>query len=200
MEYYPFPALLRSTYNNIEEHGTAQVAPQGNAINFYGDFVPLVPLGQEAVIHWILGDKVLASLSGKAYLSTAQMLQLTDVDPDKLATARTLFLVNTRLPGLVAPAARPKAQKLSVEILYLSMGLVKLLTRDNIEEGTELHLYTHVDFLTLRALELRVRKRIIFHKEETILLCEVDGVDRENYVALSAYVAKLNKQNDALEE
>lgn len=194
MDYYSFPALLRAVYNDIEENGTAQVAEQGNAINFYGDFVPLVPLGQEATVNWILGDKVLASFDGRAYLSTAQMLQITDIDPDKLATARTLFLVNTRLPGLVAPAAKPKAQKLPVEIVYLSMGLVKLLTRDNIEEGTELHLYTHVDFLTLRALELKVRKRIIFHKEETILLCEVEGVDRENYVALSAYVAKLDKQ------
>ena len=195
MEYYPFPALMRTEYNGIQEHGTARVSEQGTALNFYGEFVPLVPLGQEATVDWILGDKTLASFEGKAYLSTAQMLQLTDVDPEKLNTARGLFLVNTRQPGLVAPAGKPKAKKLPVEILYLSMGLIKLLTRDNIEEGMELLLYTHVDFLTLNALELRVRKRIIFHKEETLLLCEVEGVSRENYVALSTYVAKLDKQN-----
>ncbi len=199
IEYYPFPAVLKTGYNDIEEHGTAQVAAYGNAINFYGDFVPLVPLGHEAAIHWILGDKTLASFAGSVYLSSAKMLQLVDVDEERLATARTLFITNTRLPALVAPAQRPKAEKRPVEILYLSMGLVKLLTRDNIEEKTELHLFTHVDFLTLHALEIRVRKRIIFGKEETLLLCEVDGLSRENYVAMSTYVAKLEKKNRAEE-
>ena len=194
MDFHPFPAVLRTDYNTIEEHGTAKITETGNAINFFGDFVPLVPLGQPATVDWILGEKTVASFEGKVYLSSAQMLQLIDLDFEKLRTAKTLFAVNTNIPASIVPADQPKALQLPVEILYLSMGLIKLLVRDNIEEGARLNLFAHVEYLTLRELELRVRKRIIFHKEETMLLCEVEGLSRENYIALSTYIAKLEKR------
>ncbi|MDL2252735.1 hypothetical protein LJC49_01500 [Ruminococcaceae bacterium OttesenSCG-928-I18] len=200
MEFYPFPAVLRTEYNDICEHGTAQITKTGDAINFFGEFVPLVPLGQPAVVEWILGEKTLATFEGKVYLSSAQMLQIIEVNEEKLRTAKTLFLVNTSIPATVVPAQNPKAQPLPVEILFLSMGLLKLLVRENIEEGTELKLYAHIEFLTLRDLELKVRKRILFHKEETVLLCEIEGVSRENYIALSTYIAKLEKRKQGEEE
>lgn len=196
MDYYPFPALLRSEYNDIEEYGSAQITREGNALNFEGEFVPLVPLGQKASIAWMLGETTLAEFSGKVYLSSAQMLQLVDVDPDKLNTARTLFSTNTDIPASLVPAASPKAPRQAAHILYLSMGLLKLLVRESPEEGMRLRLDAQVDFLSLHNLELVVRKRIVFRKEETMLLCEVEGISQENYISMSTYIAKIqNKQN-----
>lgn len=44
MEYYPFPALLTSTYNSVREYGLATPGPSG-CVDFTSEFVPLLPLG-----------------------------------------------------------------------------------------------------------------------------------------------------------
>ncbi len=196
-EYYPFPALLKTEYNEIEELGHAQIAPRGNALNFYGDFVPLVPLGHPATVQWVLGERVLATFEGDTYLSTSSMLQLTDLEEGKLATARTLFQTNTKLPAMIANSNKKKVEQQAVQVLYLSMGLVKLLCKGDIAEGQELYLYAQADFLTLNALQLTVHKKLDFHEGEKLVLCEVESMTQENYISLSAYTAKLEKQAEA---
>ncbi len=199
-EYYPFPAVLSTDYNEIEEPGFAQVASRGDALNFYSEFVPLVPLDHLVTVCWTLGDKVLATFEGVAYLSTSKMLQLTNLDEEKLATARTLFHCNTRFPARVAESTKKKVAQYEVEVLYLSMGLIKLQSMFDIQEGETLYLNIHVDFLTVNALRLTVHKKLEFQEGEKLLLCKVDDMTQENYIALSAYVAKLEKQQRLEEE
>ncbi len=193
-DYYPFPALLSSDYNEVEESGIAQITPRGDALNFYSDFVPLIPFGKSATIHWTLGDKTLATFEGETYLSTSEMLQITGLEEVKLATARTLFQMNTRLPSTIAQSPKKKTPQYEAEVLYLSMGMIKILSSQEISEGQKIYLSIQVDFLTLSALCLIVHKRVDFLEGEKLLLCEVDTMTQENYIALSAYTAKLEKQ------
>ncbi len=193
-QYYSFPALLKTEYNDIEETGYAQIIPRGDALNFYGEFVPLVPLGHRASIYWVLGDKALAEFEGDTYLSTSEMLQLTNLNGEKLETARTLFLSNIELEAVISNTASKKGKLEPVKILYLSMGLIKLISPHEFTQGQTLYLSAQVDFFTLHALRLTVHKKLDFYKGEKMLLCEVDSMSEENYIALSTYTAKLEKQ------
>lgn len=195
MDYYAFPALLRAEYNGIREYGQASPAADDNALNFSGEFVPLIPLGASAEIHWMLGEKVIAVFRGRVYLSTTQMMQLVDVAPEQVEKLRALFSVNTLLPAAVTAGTRRKplrTKSLPVEILYLSPGLIKLRAAHYIEEGSSLLLTSEVDFLTLRDLELQVKQRILLRKGESILICTVASGSNENFIALSTYAAKLS--------
>lgn len=202
MDYYPFPALLRSDYNYIHEFGQASPAPQGDAVNFTGDFVPLIPLGTAAAIQWVLGEKTIATFRGKVYLSTSEMMQLVEVDPGQVEKLRAVFAVNTNLPGSITAGTRRaplKTKSLPVDILYLSPALIKLRASQYVEEGSSILLSSEVDFLTLRDLELTIKQRLLLRRGESLLLCSVESGGSENYIALSAYAAKLAKNQPAAE-
>lgn len=199
MDYYPFPALLISEYNTIHEYGQALVGPQGS-IDFIGDFVPLIPLGTAATVEWVLGDKSLATFKGGVYLSSPQLLRLVDVDAAQLAAARHVFAVNTRLPAGITAKAPGRSQpqpRIPCEILYMDMSILKLRVATGYEPGTPLWLSANIDFLTLRDLSLRVVERVPLHRDETLLLCEVQRTNQENFIALSTYAARLAAQEPA---
>lgn len=199
MEYLFFPALLRTSYNNINEHGEAVVVHDEYAVDFVSDFVPLIPLGTQASIDWTFGSKSLASYKGKVYLSTQNMLRLVDVDHDLVDRARATFASNVSVPGLATLTSRQllKASKqvFSVNIVYLSVGMVKLQTSTpaTIEIGERLLLDVEVDFLTLHGLSLKVRQIMQFGYDNGLLICEVERSGNDNYIALSTYAARLDR-------
>ncbi len=193
MTFLPFPALLRSSYNMIHEYGYAALSADGDAVEFRGDFVPLIPLGHSATIQWVLGGNVLATFEGNVYLSSSTLLRLVDVDKKALATIGRLLASNTSLPGTLTPAENglPTQQDFYAEIVYLSMRRIKLLTGLELAPQSNLFLHANVDFLTLDHLGLQVEEQTPLNKDSYLTLCSVVSGGDDNFVTLSAYVAKL---------
>lgn len=197
MEYYAFPAQLCAAYNDIREYGVALPTAQGGALNFTSEFVPLIPLGAPAEVRWVLGDRTIAAFAGKVYLSTSQMMQLVDVNEEQVNKLRALFGVNTSLPGSITAGTRRRplrTKALEARICYLSTSMIKLVTAQPVDTGASLMLSCEVDYLTLTDLEVEVQQKIVLRRGEYFLRCSVQSGGNENFIALSSYAAKLEKQ------
>ncbi|MGD9560460.1 MAG: hypothetical protein AB7V55_07635 [Oscillospiraceae bacterium] len=195
MEYLPFPALLETDYNQVREFGTAHVVADDAAVDFVGEFVPLVPLGTRAVVHWITGNTTTDSFAGEVYLSSPSLLRIVRVNAEQVAFLRLIFAANTHLPATVQPAsdrtAARKGTAVPMELLYLSPDAIKLRTAAVFEAGQRLLLNVEVDFLTLANLPLVVRRQVFLRRQDALLLCAVESSSEENLIALSAYNARL---------
>lgn len=190
MDFLSFPARLRSGYNNVEEYGTAQVAGGEDAVDFTSAFIPLLPLGSQAVVEWVLGQSVVQAYAGRVYLSSPGLLRLVGVEPALVADTRALFATNIQMPATVLP---PKAAPMPAKVVYLALGHLTLQVPEPVEPGGRMLLNAEVDFLTLRQLPLQVRTRVTLRKSQSLLLCSIQGPGNENLIALSAYVARLEK-------
>ncbi|NLW78160.1 MAG: hypothetical protein GXY32_01950 [Ruminococcaceae bacterium] len=194
MQYYPFPALLRCSYNDIREFGQATVAHKDDAIDFAAEFILLAPLDMTASVSWISGRHTLATYEGRVYLSSPSLLRLVGIGGWRLKPLRSLLATNTRLPATVSAAPDGPRKTLphqAVEILYLSPTHITLLCANPFEDGQALALGTEVDFLTLRGLPLQVARHLPIRRHEHLLLCTVGDTGDENIIALSAYSARL---------
>ncbi len=196
MQYYPFPASLVSGDGRVREFGAATLLPDSNALHFESDFVPLLPLGSEATVTWVQGDKCLAAFRGKVYLSSPRLLRLVDIDSSLLASVRTVLSVNAAIPAAIVPAdsetlEAAKAPPADAEIVYLSTDLMKLKTTQIMGAQHTLLLNAEVDFLTLRNQPLLVRERLVLRRSDNLLICEVLPGSEENFISLTAYAAKL---------
>ena len=195
MRFYPVPARLRAEYNNITSYGELTVMEREDAVEFTGEFIPLLPLGQPAEVSWVYADRTLAAFIGRVYLSSPTLLRLVDVSPKLAEAARATFAMNTRLPSLVTVRQNGRgAVQYPAEILYLSNSSFTLHTRHEILPEQTIYLSAEVDFLTLQDLPLYVRRNIPLRRKEELLLCEVQThYSDENFIALSAYSAKLEQ-------
>lgn len=201
MDYQAFPAKLSAGYNNICEYGNASVAPEGNAIDFTGDFIPLIPLGTEATIEWMLGDKIVVGYFGKVYLSSQNLLRLVEVDPERIRQTRALFASNVQLPASIVPKKsgpwlKTGASSHPATIVYLSQKVLHLRCPQPLKAGQALCLDAEVDFLTLYELPLLVKHCVMMRRADALLLCAVQPTGNDNVVALSAYSAKLEHLED----
>lgn len=198
MTFYPFPALLRSGYNAIHEYGEATLSAAGTEIDFTGDFVPLIPLGSKASILWVLGDKTIATFEGSVYLSSPSLLRLVDVDDAALSRARIQLVTNTNIPAGFTLGKKDngsaKTQRFPADILFLSMDQIKLRCATGVPAGQALYLSAQADFLTLRNVGLKVQEQMAVRSGEYLLLCSIESGGTENYIALSTYSAKLEKE------
>lgn len=193
MEYLPFPARLCA--GNICEVGLGQVAEADNAVDFTGDFIPLLPLGQAAAVEWILGDGVVRAYQGEVYLSSPALLRLVRVDAGLVAEARRLFATNLRLRASFASPDKT-SPRVPAQVLYLTTCAATLAAPMPLEPGTRLWLDCEADFLTLRAVPLQVKSAIPLRKSQALLHCTLAAGSEENLVALSAYTARLEKLED----
>lgn len=196
MEYHPFPARLTAGYNHTCVMGQGRLVPGQNAVEFTGDFIPLMPLNTAAKIEWLLGETTLADFTGRVYLSSPQLLRLVEVDPAVLAAHRPVFAVNTQLAAGLRFAQKDGAPTAG-EVLYLSQKAITLCSTLPAAEGDALLLDVEVDFLTLDALPLVVQRRVPLRRMETLLLCSVPRPDDANFIALSAYAARLEQLENA---
>ncbi len=202
MEYLPFPALLLSDYNDIEEYGEARVCRDDNGLDFSGDFVPLIPLGAAASIDWVLADRSVARYNGTVYLSSKTSMRLVNVEPGLIENTRVIMASNVHIPATIQDGAAPpeKAAPMVAEIVFLSMEYVKLRTSTHVPETEMLYLSAEAPFLTLVGLPLKVCQRVAMQNSETLLLCETRKMNEHNYVALATYVARLEKNERQNEE
>ncbi len=195
MEFYPVPARLQAGYNGASATGLATVMEDENALEFTGEFIPLLPLGAPATVDWTYGQRVLASFSGTVYLSSPGLVRLVGLDAALVETARATFAMNTRLPCvLTVRQGESGGRAAAAEILYLSTDTVTLHHHGAVAPGETVWVSAEVDFLTLRELPLLVQREIALRRDDELLLCGVPGLQtNENFIALSAYSARLEK-------
>ena len=193
MDYLLFPAVLTAEYNGIREFGEGRVLADDNAIDFTGDFVPLIPLGAPAGIDWVLGGQTIARYEGSVYLSTKTAMRLIEVEPGAIEKTRVILASNTCLPASVRGQGATVDKAIPAEIVFLSMDYIKLRIRTYLPVAETILLGAEVDFLTLANLRLTVRRRVAMQGSETLLLCETQKMDEANYIALTTYVARLDK-------
>ncbi len=200
MEYIPFPATFTSDYNDIRLHGKGIVSGEENAIEFFGDFIPLIPLGSVATVEWITGQNVMAGFSGHVYLSSQNLVRIINVEKEAIAAMRAIFASNTRFKVQICPQNIVPSQNIVADMVYLSTDFICLLAQCNARENDELSLSAEVDFLTLHDLPLRIARRVPLRRGETLLLCDVLPTDNANFIALSAYSARLDRHNETSSE
>ena len=196
MNYHPFPALLCSCDNTVQEFGSATIAPHDNAIDFTGEFVPLLPLGTLASLCWMLGNKCLAEFHGSVYLSSRELLRIVDLEEKNLAKVRKIFQCNAGLAAQIISSEKAgftKPQYSRAEIIYLSSKHFTIKTGEYFSAEDKILLSAEVDFLTLSDLPLQVEKRVLLRRNEALLLCKVLPAGDDNFIALSAYSAKLEE-------
>ncbi len=196
MNFHPFPALLCSCDNTVQEFGSATIAAHDNAIDFTGEFVPLLPLGTQASLRWMLGNKCLAEFHGCVYLSSRELLRIVDLEEDTLESVRKIFRSNVQLSAQIISAEKAgftKPQYSSGEIIYLSTKHFTIKAGEYFSAGDKLFLSAEVDFLTLHNLPLQVEQRVLLRRNEALLLCSVLPAGDDNFIALSAYSAKLEE-------
>lgn len=194
MEYYPFPALLRSGDNTVQEFGQATIVAGDNALDFTGDFVPLLPLGTAASLEWVLGERVLASFYGRVYLSSRELLRIVEIEPAHLEKERQIFATNTRISATYFVGTKPplgKVTPLQGTILALAKQAITLRVDEYIAPGQTVLLSAEIDFLTLRHLPLLVEKRVLLRRDEALLLCRVLPTNDDNQIGMATYSAKL---------
>lgn len=193
MEFYPFPALVRAGYGGTDIFGQAQVCAGNNAVEFTGEFIPLMPLGAPASIEWILGDRVVVSFSGNVYLSSPRLLRLVDVNPDLVQAAQATFAINVRFPAMyqLSQAAGAAHAPSPAQVLYLSTQYFTLCVKEEVDGGETLLLSAKINFLTLNELPLLVQRRVQLKRGEALLLCDVQPASDDNRIALAAYSTKL---------
>lgn len=197
MEYHPFAARLTSPYNDIEEFGQGTFVATENAVDFTGDFIPLLPLGSSACIDWVHGDETAASFCGVTYLSSPGLLRIVEVPAGTLEKYRPLFAQNTSLPAAATPLrGGPRAtapRPAPARIIYLSAARMALLCGDIAQPGQSLLIDAEVDFLTLRRLAVQVEQRIFLQRGQVLLHCSIPPASNDNIIALSAYSARLDQ-------
>ncbi len=187
MDYLPFPARLEAA--GVCETGRAVISGSEDALDFTGEFVPLLPLGAAATVQWRVGDSPVQNYSGRVYLSSPEVLRLVGLPAGPVRETRAIFASNIRLAASVeAPGG---AGRLPVEIVYLSRSALTLRTTGLFEGATRLRLHCEVDFLTLRRMPLEVEHQILLRAGEALLLCRAGNIGNENLIALSAYAARL---------
>ena len=204
MDYLPFPAVLRVAAGDIQVFGQGVLPGRSASLDFTAEFIPLLPLGQEATIEWILGNRTMLAFRGNVYLSSRELLRIVDVDSDILEEAKAVFSTNTRLPATVrpfieeegAPPGPKPTPALLAEIIQLGNGRVKLLTAEGYEAGSGLQLSCEVDFFTLHKQAVTVYRPIQVALDEWILICGIERGSDENTIALSTYSAKLARAEE----
>lgn len=195
MDYYSFPARLHTAYNDISVVGSAVVSATENAMEFTSDFIPLIPLGTPATLQWVYGDSPLMDFTGEVYLSSPGFVRLVGTDPKLIEATRNVFCVNTRLPCHIAtPQEAQEGRYSRCEILYLSSCSFTLHTREDFSHDQVVLLSAEVDFLTLHHLPLYIQRRAVLRRADTLLLCQRQDCSDDNFIALSAYVSRLEKR------
>lgn len=191
MEYYPFPAQLCAPYNDTQEYGQAVVSPGDNAVDFTADFIPLMPLGTQACVDWMLGTRSVERLEGHVYLSSPGLVRVVDIDSERIGRLRRTFAINTDIPAHVSAAegGRP----VPATILYLSRRRLTLQLSDASVVGPQLILNAEVDFLTLSDMALQVRQQVLLRRQDILLLCDIPPGSNENLIAHSAYLSRLEQ-------
>ncbi|MEG1686294.1 MAG: hypothetical protein RR185_04175 [Angelakisella sp.] len=201
-----FSALLRTAEGRLMELGEACLSRRENKVTFRSEFVPLVKLGTTVEIVRVLGQKQLERFRGQVYLSSRNLLQIVEVDPQLIATVRALFDTNTCLPAnfTVSPDKAPVFPPKHVDLVtgtvrYLSYDTVKLSLLPYVGEGQYLIIDCQCEGLELRQTIVRVEQRELLGRRAALLLCSVYACPPAELATLHTVADRLAKLEEEVD-
>ena len=151
-------AVLMAEDNLILEKGTVVIPSTGSTVDFKNDFVPLVNLGQIVKIGISTYGQPYITLTGKAYLSSKNLLRIESVEDDILNDIRSFFVSNTSFQ-ITLESHSNKFFKIFNNNHDIVNGNVYYITESSLK------------FYTLK--ELSIGKKFIFSTEHPIALKNV---------------------------
>lgn len=193
---YPlyFPAVLLSADGKFLTEGEACLSEASGAVDFNGEFVPLLRLGAEVQVVRVLGETPLERFPGQVYRCTKKSLRVTGIPETALAGARALFEVNAHFPASIFLSpdnsfrfAPEKARRLDGNIRFVSSVQLKITAMEPIADGQKA--LVTAGALSLDRLLIRVAKRTPLGQNAAVLLCDVFEPTLENARALARYAA-----------
>lgn len=192
-----FTANLCTEDGQLIETGEARVSDTENAVDFTGEFVPLLKLGVTVQIVRVLGSSQFERFIGKVYLSSRKLLKIVEVDEQLVKKARSYFSVNENLPVtlLLAPEkpARfnpQKATRISGVVRGIYSDTIKITSIDFIPDGQHMMLSVESEPITLDSVMLCVRERVLMRRSAAILLCDIESASDESRRAISDFLAR----------
>ncbi|MEG0339034.1 MAG: hypothetical protein RR573_03865 [Oscillospiraceae bacterium] len=191
-----FSCVLKSLDGKLLEYGQAFLSQdKAGTINFTGDFVPLIRIGETVNIVRILGERELERFQGQVYLSSRRLLQVIGITGPTLKEAHRIFDSNANLSADIYRVSPPhfnmqKGDKLSGFVRFISPDILKICTMEFIDEGTYLALSAEGMSLLLDDMLVQVTERVLVMRNSAILICKVLSSTPENEEILAGYFAR----------
>lgn len=195
-----FTSTLKSEDGQILEYGQAFLSQdKEGTVNFTGDFVPLIRIGETVCISRTLGEREMERFTGQVYLSSRRLLQVVGVSSPALAEAHRIFDTNANLAADIYHVSPPhfnmqKGEKLSGFVRFVSPDILKICTMDFVDEGAYLALSAEGMSLLLDDILVQVAKRELIMRNSAVLICKVLDSTPENTEILTGYFARRQKQ------
>lgn len=196
-----FPAVLTAFEGRIEEYGSARPVPESTSLEFFGDFVPLLRMGETVTVIRLLDGVEAQIFTGQVYLATRKLLRLVDVVETILPPLLDVP-VEVEVPAFIRlpePTARPRLFSLKrkgelhhtgeteAAIYTLSPHQLTLRCQRNLPLGQFLTLRTQV-LPGLTEVELEVIQVLAFGAQGSGYRCRVLDMPAESRERLQEFL------------
>lgn len=181
-----FEAYLKADDGKIFEMGYASASKEKKAVDFVGDFVPIMELHSKATIVKIIDGRECHSFEGEVYLSSKNRLQLSNVT-DKLlsyqemtiaqrvAMAGTVYAIAFLPPEKRGGLAQKQLKKTNVEIFSVSLREIGFTVPKT--EMMDSHLLLQIsEPILMRDVELEVFRQLQFSEEKTVCYATIESL------------------------
>ena len=205
-----FPAVLQDEEGKLLETGSGCVSPEDDTVDFKAEFVPLFKMGTPLQVVRMAGEVEVHRFCGKVYLSSQQLLRLTEVSDEVLPAAAGAFLFDVEMAGtaeatLTAPAheshfrllrrAIKKEQRVSfpVQIHVLSVNAISFTVAQGLpplEHGQLLTLRV-AEPISLEQVSLQVTQVLSFGDAVTGYQCRIGDLPESSRKRLWEFVSDL---------
>lgn len=184
-----FPAVLKTPDGQWLADGLARICAAERWVEIRSQFVPLLPLGAQAVVCRLTGQEESHRFMGKVYLSSPTLLRIVEVEEALLAEAELELPQPVCLEGWVSPAAGegPRAR---VDLFSLSLSQVRFTSTQPFQEGQALQLEIQSPSLPLAGVGLQVARRLLFGVGKSSYRCRITSLPPHCRAQLASYLAQ----------
>lgn len=183
-----FKAILKTETGRILEYGYAMGDVSAHTVDFFGHFVPLMRMGESAVIVRIADSVETHTFSGKVYLSSNQRLRLVEV-ANLVETDNPPFLtVNETMQAFVT-AEDGSASDIEALLYAISLDTAKFSCLGSFAVGSTAILRGNGP-IALHDIQIRIEKQLPLSGSVTCHLCTVLYMPEECRKAIADYAEK----------
>ncbi|MDO5601298.1 MAG: hypothetical protein Q4G07_00885 [Oscillospiraceae bacterium] len=180
-----FKAILKTQAGQLLEYGYGRADPQQKSVDFFGEFVPLMKMGDKARVVRVADGQETHCFDGEVYLSSKGLLRLVGVqnaeeteNPPMLTVNETMAAEATPLDGSAGAVA---------SLLYaVSLDTVKFSCLGSFAVGSTVTLQSDGP-LRLTGVMARIERQIALSAGVTCHLCTVLSMPEESRRSLTSY-------------
>lgn len=180
-----FKAILKTQAGQLLEYGYGRAYPYRKSVDFFGEFVPLMKMGDTAQIVRVADGCETHCFQGEVYLSSKGLLRLVGVDNAEETDNPPMLTVNETM-GAFATPEDGSAGPISSLLYAVSLDTAKFSCLGAFAVGSTVTLCTD-DPLHLQGVRARIDRQIALSSGVTCHLCTVLDMPEESRRALTAY-------------